>query len=129
MQATRRGLFRVAACGCLAATLPGHLLASDASKSAMTPDQALEALKQGNKEFADDHPHSLTLNKERRQSLAAGQSPFAVIVGCSDSRVPPELLFGRGLGEVFTIRVAGNSVDRTALGTIEYGVAELGARW
>ena len=49
------------------------------------------------------------------------------MVGCSDSRVSPELVFTRGLGELFTVRVAGNSVDRTALGTIEYGVAELGA--
>ncbi|HYZ63480.1 MAG TPA: carbonic anhydrase [Acetobacteraceae bacterium] len=122
----RRGLFRALACGCLAGAMPGRLLAADSPKTSMTPDEALQALKQGNQEFAEDHPHSLMLNRERRQQIAAGQAPFAVIVGCSDSRVPPELVFTRGLGELFTIRVAGNSVDRTALGTIEYGVAELG---
>ena len=122
----RRGLFRTFACGCLAAALPGHLLAADAPKTTMTSAQALDLLRQGNQEFADDRPHALSLTRERRQQIAAGQTPFAVIVGCSDSRVPPELLFTRGLGDLFTVRVAGNSVDRTALGTIEYGVAELG---
>jgi len=58
--------------------------------------------------------------------IAQGQTPFAVFVGCSDSRVPPELVFGSGLGEFFVVRVAGNSVDRTALGSIEYGVGALG---
>lgn len=122
----RRGLFRTLACGCLTAALPRRLLAADSPKTSMTADQALQTLKQGNQDFAADHPHALTLSRERRQQIAAGQSPFAVIVGCSDSRAPPELLFTRGLGELFTVRVAGNSVDRTALGTIEYGVAELG---
>jgi carbonic anhydrase len=64
--------------------------------------------------------------RDRRVEIARGQTPFAVLVGCSESRVPPELLFGRGLGELFIIRVAGNTVDLTALGSIEYAVAELG---
>ena len=64
--------------------------------------------------------------RERRVEIARGQTPFAVLVGCSDSRVSPELLFGRGLGELFIYRVAGNTVDRAALGSIEYAVAELG---
>jgi carbonic anhydrase len=63
---------------------------------------------------------------ERRIEIARGQHPFAVLIGCSDSRVPPELLFGRGLGELFTIRVAGNTVDPAAQGSIEYAVAEFG---
>jgi carbonic anhydrase len=58
--------------------------------------------------------------------LARGQAPFCVVIGCSDSRVPPELLFGRGLGELFVIRNAGNTVDLAALGSIEYGVGVLG---
>ena len=64
--------------------------------------------------------------RDRRVEIARGQTPFAVLVGCSESRVPPELLFGRGLGELFIIRVAGNTVDLTALGSIAYAVAELG---
>lgn len=124
---SRRFLFRTLACGCLAAALPGPLLADDAPKAKMTPAEALNALKQGNQEFLSDRPHAQNVDRARRQAISAGQSPFAVLVGCSDSRVPPELVFGRGLGEIFTIRVAGNVVDRTALGSIEYGVAELGA--
>jgi carbonic anhydrase len=111
----------------VATCLPGTGFAADSPHTTMTSAQALDALKQGNKEFVEDHPHQTAINRERRQQLAAGQAPFAVVVGCSDSRVSPELVFTRGLGELFTIRVAGNSVDRTALGTVEYGVAELGA--
>src|SRR3954451_4629331 len=66
------------------------------------------------------------LNHERRLEIAQGQTPFAVLVSCSDSRVPPELLFGRGLGELFIVRNAGNTVDTVALGSIEYAVAQLG---
>ncbi len=58
--------------------------------------------------------------------MARGQAPFCVLVGCSDSRVPAELLFGRGLGELFIVRNAGNTVDTAALGSVEYGVGVLG---
>ena len=124
---SRRGMLRAFACGCAALSLPHAGLAADSPKTTMTSAQALDALKQGNAEFAADHPHQVAINRERRQQIAGGQSPFAVVVGCSDSRASPELVFTRGLGELFTIRVAGNSVDRAALGSIEYGVAELGA--
>src|SRR4051794_2684960 len=83
---TRRGVFRAFGCGCLAAALGRGALASDAPKTTMTSDQALDALKQGNKEFLEDHPHQVAINRERRQQVAGGQSPFAVVVGCSDSR-------------------------------------------
>ena len=63
----------------------------------------------------------------RIHELAKGQAPFAIVVGCSDSRTPAEQLFNRGLGELFTIRIAGNTVDTAALGSIEYGVGVLGA--
>jgi carbonic anhydrase len=64
----------------------------------------------------------------RRTELVAGQHPFAVILGCADSRVPPELLFDQGLGDLFVIRVAGNIVDDAVLGSIEYAVEHLSAR-
>jgi carbonic anhydrase len=92
----------------------------------MTPDQALAALKEGNDKFITDSPVRAVQGRERRLEIARGQAPFAVLVSCSDSRVPPELLFGRGLGELFIIRNAGNTVDTTALGSIQYAVAELG---
>jgi carbonic anhydrase len=92
----------------------------------MTPDQALKALKDGNQGFATDSPVRSVQGRERRIEIALGQTPFCVLVSCSDSRVSPEILFGRGLGELFIVRNAGNTVDTTALGSVEYGVAQLG---
>jgi carbonic anhydrase len=93
--------------------------------SDLTPDQALELLRRGNEQFLTGGRTSVLTSSQRRLDLAAGQQPFAAYVTCSDSRVPPELLFGRGLGELFIIRNAGNTVDTVALGSIEYAVAVL----
>jgi carbonic anhydrase len=94
----------------------------------MTPDAALALLKEGNRQFVSGHPLRPHLTgAARRAALAHDQRPFCVLVGCSDSRVSPELLFGRGLGELFIVRNAGNVVDLAAMGSIEYGVAVLGA--
>lgn len=95
-------------------------------KSALNPDQALELLKQGNRDFLADRPYAADIGNRRRLELAKGQAPFAAYVSCSDSRVPPEVLFGRGLGELFIIRNAGNTVDTVALGSIEFAVGVLG---
>ena len=93
--------------------------------SELTPDQALDLLRQGNAAFLDGQQTNVLTSRQRRLDLAKGQNPFAAYVTCSDSRVPPELLFGRGLGELFIIRNAGNTVDTVALGSIEYAVAVL----
>ena len=90
--------------------------------------QALQKLIEGNKRFSlskQSHPHQ---SKERRQELVKGQKPFAIIVGCSDSRIPPEIVFDQGLGDLFVIRVAGNIVDDVALGSVEYAVDHLGTK-
>ena len=92
----------------------------------LSPDQALALLEQGNADFLKTARGSSLTSAQRRIDLAAGQAPFAAYVSCSDSRVPPELLFGRGLGELFIIRNAGNTVDTVALGSIEYAVGVLG---
>jgi carbonic anhydrase len=92
----------------------------------MTPDQALELLRDGNRAFLAGEADQIDLSAERRLALAKGQSPFCAYVSCSDSRVPPELLFGRGLGELFIVRNAGNTVDTVAMGSIEFAVANLG---
>jgi carbonic anhydrase len=84
-------------------------------------------LKKGNADFLTDSIRELPRNHDRRLQIARGQYPFAVLVGCSDSRVPPELLFGVTLGELFIVRNAGNTVDTVALGSIQYGVLVLGA--
>ena len=90
-----------------------------------TPDAALEILKKGNADFLAGKPIAVDTNGRRRLEIAKGQKPFAILVSCSDSRVPPEVLFGRGLGELFIVRNAGNTVDTSAMGSIEYAVAEL----
>ncbi|TNC07229.1 carbonic anhydrase [Methylobacterium terricola] len=123
-------------CGCalgagLAATAampPGLALAAAPStkRTTMTPDQALDAMKEGNRLFKTDSPVRAVQGRDRRIEIALGQTPFCVLVSCSDSRVSPEILFGRGLGELFIVRNAGNTVDTTALGSIEYAVAKLG---
>ena len=100
--------------------------AAGGKKTTLTPEEALTLLKEGNANFLSDRPVSVAQGHERRLEIARGQAPFAVLVGCSDSRVPPELLFGRGLGELFIVRNAGNTVDTAALGSIQYGVVELG---
>jgi carbonic anhydrase len=90
-----------------------------------TADQALERLMAGNKRYVaaqQAHPHEAP---ERRAELSDGQYPFAVILGCADSRVPPEVIFDQGLGDLFVIRVAGNVLDDCVLGSIEYAVAHL----
>ena len=91
----------------------------------LTPDEALELLKDGNRRFLDDTTYEPTMDRMRRLELAAAQRPFAAYLSCSDSRVPPELLFERGLGELFIIRNAGNTLCTTALGSLEFAVTNL----
>lgn len=97
--------------------------------TSLTPDQALAALKAGNARYVSNPQACVMDLAKRRADVAGHQAPWAVIVGCSDSRVPPELLFGGlGPGELFVARNAGNMVDESAtLGTIEYGAEHLGA--
>ena len=88
-------------------------------------NEILEQLMEGNRRYRSNearHPHQDTT---RLSEVAGGQHPIAIILGCSDSRVPPEALFDCGLGDLFVIRVAGNVLDDIVLGTIEYAVVEL----
>jgi carbonic anhydrase len=123
------GAAATVALGCAAAgvaPIVPALGADPVARTTLTPDQALRLLKEGNESFRADAPFRGIQGRERRVELARGQAPFCVLIGCSDSRVPPELLFGRGLGELFIVRNAGNTVDTTALGSVEYGVGVLG---
>lgn len=95
-------------------------------KSTLTPDQALALLQEGNRDFLANEPYLAETGNRRRLELAKYQAPFAAYVSCSDSRVPPEVLFGRGLGELFIVRNAGNTVDTAALGSVEFAVGVLG---
>src|SRR3954470_6188676 len=97
-------------------------------KTALTPDQALERLRAGNARFVAD-PEVCTADLAgRRRAAAAAQAPWATVIACADSRVPPELLFGGlGLGELFVGRHGGKLADQATLGTVDYGAAVLGS--
>ena len=94
-------------------------------KPALTPEQALERLKKGNEKFVADHAEAPNVGAERRRELAKGQHPFAIVLTCADSRVPPEYIFNQGLGDIFVLRVAGNIADPFVLGSMEYAVEHL----
>ena len=89
-------------------------------------DLALEKLIDGNRRYQDANQRYPHQTVARRQALRDGQKPFAVILGCADSRVPPELIFDQGLGDLFVIRVAGHGVDDTVLASVEFAVTVLG---
>lgn len=92
----------------------------------LSADAALERLIEGNARFVADDPIAPDISRARRLELAQGQFPFATLVGCSDSRVGPEQLFGVGLGDLFIVRTAGNNVGTNGMGSIEFSVAQLG---
>src|SRR4051794_7183695 len=94
----------------------------------MSADAALTRLMAGNQRYTRHKERHPDESLARRKELISGQHPFAVILGCSDSRVPPELLFDQGLGDLFVVRVAGNIVDDAVLGSIEYAVEHLGTK-
>lgn len=99
-----------------------------ATAPAVTPDQALQNLKDGNARYlagASQNPRRDA--KRRAETVSGGQHPFAIILSCADSREPVEILFDQGIGDLFVVRVAGNVADVDELGTMEYGADHLGA--
>jgi len=91
--------------------------------------EAFERLREGNRRFVSDVRNlNTTGSQTRRHELAAGQEPFAIILGCSDSRVPAEIVFDQGLGDLFVIRVAGNIVAASQVGSVEFAAARFGTR-
>lgn len=95
----------------------------------VSANDALERLRQGNRRFASDIRHRDTLaNRTHRSALIDGQQPFAIILGCSDSRVPAEIVFDQGLGDLFVIRVAGNIVAPSQIGSVEFAAERFGTR-
>lgn len=106
-------------------TEPAATEAAATEPAATDAASAVARLLDGNRRFRTGHPRRPHQAPGRRQEVAAGQSPFAVVVGCADSRVPPEVVFDQGLGDLFTIRVAGNVLDDLVLGSVEFAVEEL----
>jgi carbonic anhydrase len=89
--------------------------------------EALERLREGNRRFAEGVRSSdILANQTRRSELLAGQEPFAIILGCSDARVPAEIIFDQGLGDLFVIRVAGNVVASSQIGSVEFAAERFG---
>lgn len=106
----------------------GLALTAGAAESSLSPDQALQKLMEGNKRYVENQMTGTKLcDLAARSGLAKSQKPYAIILTCSDSRVPPEIVFDKGLGEVFVIRVAGNVPDPIVLGSIEYAAEHLGS--
>lgn len=95
----------------------------------MTAQQSLNRLRDGNRRFvAEIRSENAVASQTRRREVALAQEPFAVILGCSDSRVPAELVFDQGLGDLFVIRVAGNIVAPSQIGSVEFAVGRYGTR-
>jgi carbonic anhydrase len=115
-------VMRTIALGMMAAlALAAPALASDGPAPAVTSSAALERLKAGNQRFVEDVSADQRVDAERRAELVAGQAPYALVLSCADSRVPPEIVFNTGLGELFVVRAAGQVLDRSVLASLEYG--------
>ena len=95
------------------------------SEQGLTADEALARLREGNERFVRGEARFPTIQKEILAELAKGQRPSATIIGCSDSRVPPELVFDAGFGELFIIRIAGNVISPEVMGTLQYAAVHL----
>ncbi len=127
---SRRSLIQLTGAGVLAAGLGAKLMVPQQASASEAPeinaDQALQKLMEGNKRYVDFKRAYPDQDQVRLKVVAQAQHPFAVVLGCADSRVPPELLFDQGLGDLFVIRVAGNILDDGTLASIEFATAELG---
>jgi len=127
----RRDFMKLGAAGAIALGIGGAssvTRAAEGAPTALSPDAALAALKAGNERYVSGPELCAVDLAASRAAVAAHQAPWATIIACADSRVPPELIFGgHGVGELFVARNAGNLVDTAALGTVEYGAAVLGS--
>lgn len=124
---SRRRFLASATAGILTGLVAGPALAAGGATTSVTPDEALAKLTEGNARYVESPEVCAVDVNLRRELVASSQAPWATIVSCADSRVPPELLFGgMGVGELFVARNAGNMVDTATMGTIEYGSGVLG---
>jgi carbonic anhydrase len=127
---SRRNLILMVGAGTLMASIAPGLLKVEAANaettSNITPDAALQKLMDGNRRYIQQKRTFPDQSRSRILEVAKGQHPFAIVLGCSDSRVAPEIIFDQGLGDLFEIRVAGNILDDAVVASIEYAAAELG---
>ncbi|WP_333618949.1 carbonic anhydrase [Dietzia sp.] len=92
----------------------------------LTPSEAWRELREGNRRFVSSEMHNPQQNVQRREETVQGQNPKAILFGCSDSRVAAEIIFDQGIGDLFVVRTAGEIIDSTVLGSIEFAVSVLG---
>jgi carbonic anhydrase len=112
----------------IVAAATGLAFATTSHGPEISPDEALQRLVDGNKRYVENQMSGNKLcDATTRTGLAKSQKPYAIILTCSDSRVPPEIIFDKGLGEIFVVRVAGNVPDPVVLGSIEYAAEHLGS--
>ncbi|GGJ42367.1 carbonic anhydrase [Deinococcus roseus] len=130
VQRSRRSFLRLALGTTLAATTIGLPETAQAApfttERPPTPDTALKALLDGNSRYIRGRLRHPNQRPDRISEVAKGQHPFAIILGCADSRVAPEIVFDQGLGDLFVVRVAGNIASDDAVGSIEFAVEEFG---
>jgi carbonic anhydrase len=88
-------------------------------------DASLQKLMEGNQRYVNDEPRNLGELEEKRKELLSSQAPFAIVIGCSDSRVPPEIIFDQSLGDIFVVRVAGNVTGSIEMDSIEFSADQL----
>ncbi|MEE4377915.1 MAG: carbonic anhydrase family protein [Candidatus Competibacteraceae bacterium] len=131
---TRRQLLKAIPAMTAALAIPGHTLAATEipamtkqARSELTPDQALELLKDGNERFVSGKMLQRDLMAQVK-ATATGQFPFAGILGCIDSRVPPEVVFDQGIGDIFSARIAGNFANTDFIGSFEFATKLAGAK-
>ncbi|MEH2315858.1 carbonic anhydrase [Nostoc sp.] len=132
---SRRSLFKFGAgaigTGVLTAGLGSNLLAAEKKAPAeddITPDKALQELLDGNERFVKAKRRNPNQTHSRLVEVAKGQKPFASVLGCADSRVPSEIVFDQGIGDLFVCRVAGNIATREEIGSLEFGSLVLGSK-
>jgi carbonic anhydrase len=133
---SRRNLLKLSAgaigAGVLTAGVGSNLLAPETAsaqkKKDITPDDALQTLLDGNDRFVKVRRRNPNQNQSRLREVAKGQNPFASILGCADSRVPSEMVFDQGLGDLFVCRVAGNVATPEEIGSLEFGSLVLGSK-
>ena len=126
---TRRNWLAATGCGALAASgwSDARTLADTLEAEAATPQAALERLYRGNERFAQGQSLDIHRDLKRVQAVAAEQKPFAAFLGCADSRVPIEIVFDQGFGDLFVTRIAGNVASSENIGSLEFGTLVLGA--
>lgn len=128
MRMARRDLLRLGVASGVAFSLsnaPGPATFAAGGAQTLSPDEALDRLMTGNARFVAGSLVSPNQSPQRRAVLASGQSPYAAVLGCADSRVPPEIVFDEGLGDLFVVRVAGNAPSTELIASIEYAVGVL----